>query len=127
MATGIKQADLVNMIHFHECIEDAGDFVHPPISIDFSPLDKPEYTINNQLQGTNLTKLNEIEHVFLQNQVDKLPEIITIDDDEENSYPQITGNDSTRREHVIHQDLTDIDEGTWSIINAIQTNDKIHA
>ena len=39
-----------------------------------------------------------------------------------------TGNDSTRIEQVIHQDLTDIDEGTLSIINTIQTNDKkVHA
>ena len=59
MATGIKQANLVNMIHYHEYIEDAGDFVHPPIKVDFSPLDKPEYTINHQLQGTNSTKLTK--------------------------------------------------------------------
>ena len=115
------------MIHYHEYREDAGDFIHPPIKVDFSPLDKPEYTINHQLQGTYLTKLDKIEQVLLKNQVDKLPEVIKIDDDEQNSYPQITGNDSTRIEQVIHQDLTDIDEGTWSIINAIQTNDKIHA
>ena len=127
MATGIRESDMANMINYHEYKEDNGDFIHPPVKIDFTPLDKPEYTINHQLQGTNLTKPGNIEQVFLQNQVDKLPEVITIDNDEQNSYPQITGNDSTRIEQVIHQDLTDIYEGTWSIINAIQTNDKIHA
>ena len=85
-------------------------------------MDKPEYTINDHLQGTDLTKLNEIEQVFLQNQV----EIITIDDDEPDSCFRAT-NDSAKIEQVIHQDLTDIDEGTWSIINAIQTKDKVHA
>ena len=61
--------------------------------------------------------------MFLQNQV----EIITIDDDEPDSCFWAT-NDSAKIEQVIHQDLTDIDEGTWSIINAIQTNDKkVHA
>ena len=85
-------------------------------------MDEPGYTINHQLQGTDLTKLNEIEQVLLQNQV----EIITIDDDEPDSCFRAT-NDSAKIEQVIHQDLTDIDEGTWSIINAIQTNDKVHA
>ena len=123
MATGIRESDLVNMIHYHEYKKDDGDFIHPPVKVDFSPLDKPEYTINHHLQGTDLSKLNEIEQVFLQNQV----EIITIDDDEPDSFCQTT-NDSAKIEEVIQQDLTDIDEGTWSIINAIQTNDKkVHA
>ena len=61
MATGIRESDLVNMIHYHEYKEDNGDFIHPPVKIDLSPLDEPEYTINHQLQGTDLTKLNEIE------------------------------------------------------------------
>ena len=101
--------------------------MHPPIKVDFSPLDKPEYTINHQLQGTDLTKLDEIEQVFLQNQLDALPEVIDIDDDEETSYSQATGNDSANIDEVIHKDLADLDEATCSLINTIQTNDKIYA
>ena len=124
MTTGIRESDLVNMIHYHEYKEENGDFIHPSVKVDFTPLDKPGYTINHQLQGTDLTKLNEIEQVLLQNQV----EIITIDDDDEPDTCFQATNDSAKIEQVIHQDLTDIDEGTWSIINAIQTNDKkVHA
>ena len=78
MAAGIRESDLVNMIHYHEYKEENGDFIHPPVKVDFTPLDEPGYTINLQLQGTDLTKLNDIEQVVLQNQV----EIITIDDDD---------------------------------------------
>ena len=130
MAIGIKkvqsQTDLVNMLHHHEYKDDSEDFVHPPVKVDFSPLDEPEYTTNHQLQGTDLTKLDEIEQVFLQNQLDALPEVITIDDDEETSYSQATGNDSANIEQVIHKDLGDLDEASWSLINTIQTNDKTH-
>ena len=106
MATRIKkvqsQVELMNMLHYHEYKEDSGDFSHPPIKVDFSHLEGPEFTINNQLQGADLTKLDEIEQVLLQNQLDKLPEVITIEDDEETPYSQVTCNDSAKIEQVIH-------------------------
>ena len=126
MATGIREADLVNMIQFgyHQYKKEEGDFIHPPVKVDFSPLDKPEQTINHNLQGTDLSNLSKVEQAFLQSQV----EIITIDDDDEpESFCQPT-NDSVKIREVIHRDLPDIDEGTLSIINTIQTQDqKVHA
>ena len=36
MATGIRESDLVNMIHYHEYKEENGDFIHPPVKVDFT-------------------------------------------------------------------------------------------
>ena len=87
MASGVKKAhshvDLVNMVHYHEYKDNSEDFSHPPIKVDFSPSDKREVELNNQLQGIYLTNLDEIEQAFLQDQLDHLPEIITIEDDKE--------------------------------------------
>ena len=49
MATGIRESDLVNMIHYHKCKGDEDDFTHPPAKVEFSPLDRPEHTINYHL------------------------------------------------------------------------------
>ena len=67
MATGIRESDLVNMIQFgyHEYKEEEGDFIHPPVKVDFSPSDKPEQTISHHLQGTDLSNLSKVEQVFL--------------------------------------------------------------
>ena len=126
MATGIRESDLVNMIQFgyHEYKEEEGDFIHPPVKVDFSPSNQPEQTISHNLQGTNLSNLSKVEHVLLQNQV----EIITIeDDDDEPELINQNSNDSVNIREVIQRDLPYIDEGTLSIINTIQIQDqKVH-
>ena len=135
VASGVKKAklhvDLVNMVHYHEYKEDSGDFSHLPVNVDFSPSDKSEVAFNNLLQGTDLTNLDEIEQAFLQDKLDHQPEIINIKDEEETLNPQALNNtsrnDSLRIDQVIHQDLTDVDKATLSLINTIQINDKIQA
>ena len=126
MATGIRESGLVNMIQFghHEYKEQEGDFIHPPVKVDFSPSNQPEQTISHNLQGTNLSNLSKVEHVLLQNQV----EIITIeDDDDEPELINQNSNDSVNIREVIQRDLPYIDEGTLSIINTIQIQDqKVH-
>ena len=123
MATGIRELDLINMIQFgyHEYKEEEGDFIHPPVKVDFSPSDKPEQTISHHLQGTDLSNLSKVEQVFLQNQV----EIITIEDDDdklESSRPP--SNDSIQLREVIQRDLPEIDEGTLSTYYQYNSNPR---
>ena len=123
MATGIRESDLVNMIHYHEYKGDEEDFTHLPVKVEFSQLDIPEHTINHHLQGVNLSNLSEVEKMFLQNKI----ETITIDDNELDTSSQSTS-DSIRISEVVQKDLSYIDESSLSIINAIQTQDRrIHA
>ena len=61
MATGIRESDLVNIIHYHEYKGDEEDFTHLPVKVEFSPLDRPEHTINLHLQEVDLSNLSEVE------------------------------------------------------------------
>ena len=69
MATRVKRVEspteIVNMLHYHEYKDDAEDFVNPLVKVDFSPLEEPKYTIEHQFEGADLTKLDDIEQVFL--------------------------------------------------------------
>ena len=123
MATGIRESDLINMIHYHEYKGDEEDFTHPPVKVEFSSLDRPEHIINHHLQGADLSNLSEVEKMFLQNKIG----IITIDDNKLGTSSQSTS-DSIRISEVVQKDLSYIDESSLSIINAIQTQDqRIHA
>ena len=111
LASGIKKADshsdLVNVFHYkYEYAEDSQDFSHPPIKVNFSPPNNPEVEVDSRLKGIDTTNLNEIEQVFLQN---NLPEIITITDEDETLDFQTSDNElegeSIMVDKVICQDL----------------------
>ena len=84
------------MIHYHEYKGDEEDFTYPPVKVEFSPLDRPEHTINHHLQGADLSNLSEVEKMFLQNKI----ETITIDNNELDKSSQST-NDSIRISEVV--------------------------
>ena len=119
MATGIRESGLINVIQFgyHEYTEEEENFLHAPVKIDFSDSNHPESTINHQLQSTDLTDLNKVEQIFLQNQV----EITTIENDDAKD------DDSATINEIIQGDLPFIDKSTLSIIHTLQIEDqKIH-
>ena len=119
MATGIRESDLINMIHYHEYKGDEKDFTHLSVKVQFSPLDRTEHTINHHLQGADLSNLSKVEKMFLQNKI----ETITINDNVLDTSSQSTS-DSIRISEVIQKDLSYIDESSLSIINAIQTQEQ---
>ena len=119
MATGIRESGLINVIQFgyHEYTEEEKDFLHDPVKIDFSESNHPEPIINHQLQCTDLTDLNKVEQMFLQNQV----EITTIENDDARN------NDSITIKEIIQGDLPYIDDSTLSVIHTLQIEDqKVH-
>ena len=119
MATGIRESGLINVIQFgyHEYTKEEENFLHDPVKIDFPDSNHPEPTIKHQLQSTDLTNLNKIEQMFLQNQI----EITTIENDDAKDTDSVTINE------IIQGDLPYIDESTLSIIHTLQIEDqKIH-
>ena len=110
MATGIKESGLVNALQFgyHEYNEDNQNLSHKILKVDFSDSNE---SMTHQPQDIDLIDLDGIEQVLLQNQTDK----VTISDNK--------NNDSTIINEVIHEDLSDIDQSTLSLIHTLQVKD----
>ena len=110
MATGIRESGLVNVLQFgyHEYDEDNENLSHKIVKVDFSDSNE---SMTHQPQDIDLIDLDEIEQVLLQNQTD----MVTISDNE--------NNDSTIINEVIHEDLSDIDQSTLSLIHTLQVKD----
>ena len=110
MATGIRESGLVNVLQFgyHEYNEDNENLSHKIVKVDFSDSNE---SMTHQPQDIDLIDLDGIEQVLLQNQTD----MVTISDNE--------NNDSTIINEVIHEDLSDIDQSTLSLIHTLQVKD----